>query len=61
MCQGGPFLKSADANSFLNDPSESNVNNEKTWKYGEEVFCNLEGRYLFIVRNYNNVNGAYFE
>ena len=27
----------------------NNVNGGKAWRYGKEVFCNLEGRYMHII------------
>ena len=49
LCQGSPFLKIDDASNYLDDPHTSNELNEKVWKYGDEVWCNLEGRYLHVV------------
>ena len=51
LCQGSPFLDIDDASNYFDDPHTNNYSNLKPWKYGEEVWCNLEGRYLHVVSN----------
>ena len=51
LCQGSPFLDITDPDNYLDDPNTSNGSNLKPWKYGEEVFCNKEGRYLHVIAN----------
>ena len=48
-CQGSPFLKIDDDDNYLVDPGFNN--NLKVWKYGGEIWCNKEGRYLHVVAN----------
>ena len=50
-CQGSPFLDITDISNYFDDPCTYNNSNLKPWKYGFEVWCNLEGRYLHVVAN----------
>ena len=49
LCQGSPFLKIDDASNYFNDPNIHNGSNKQVWKYGDEKWCNLAGRYLHLV------------
>jgi len=48
-CPGGPFLTRANSNSY------STKGGGNTWKFGLEVWCNMEGRYMFIVADLNHL------
>ena len=50
-CQGSPFLDINDVKNYLDDPNTNNGSNKKPWKYGDEAWCNLEGRYLHVIAN----------
>lgn len=41
-CPGGPFLQYSDYPSVLT-----------SWPYGAEIWCNLPGKYVTIVRDYS--------
>ena len=50
LCQGSPFLDINDSRNYLDDPNTDNTGPvQKPWKYGDEAWCNLEGRYLHVV------------
>ena len=49
LCQGSPFLDIDDANNYFDDLDTRNLSNQRPWKYGDEAWCNLEGRYLHVV------------
>ena len=41
---------------YLNANSIPNPNHEsKTWNFGKEIWCNLEGRYTFIVADMSHI------
>ena len=45
-CQGGPFLTlNADSDGWYYDLQLR----ADGWKYGKEIWCNLQGRYTYII------------
>ena len=61
-CAGGPFLNVDDPNSFvyhpkaeINDADPFGLGLGIIWPNGKEIWCNLEGSYLHIVADLNNL------
>ena len=48
-CANGPFLDPDDPNIWI----ASNVVGGNLWPNGIEAWCNMEGRYMTIVADYN--------
>lgn len=44
-CAGGPFMRTDDSSNY----QTWSYNGNTVWKFGEELWCNLEGRYMHII------------
>ena len=62
MCAGGPFMRTDDPESYTTwsyqDVSKINDYGNQLWKFGKEIWCNLEGRYMHIIADLRHLEGA---
>jgi hypothetical protein len=50
-------MVTSDNDNFVNVDRDGE--NGKQWKYGKEIWCNLEGRYTHIVADLSGLRGSY--
>ena len=61
LCAGGPYLDIDDLANYSVDDNIQNTSNLKPWNFGLETWCNLEGRYVFIIADLaHQASGAAF-
>lgn len=59
-CPGGPFMLWEDQNSFTTvtqKDASGNLITVNAWKYGVELWCNMEGQYTTIVADFSSLKG----
>ena len=58
-CPGGPFLSIEDTSLYI-DEDYSNTNIPvRLWPNGIEAWCNMEGRFVTLVADYNPIKNDY--
>ena len=57
-CAGGPHMMTTDPNSYV---EASPARTHPMWKYGKELWCNLEGQYMTIVADLSHRTGTVYE
>ena len=59
-CEGGPFMRTDDIQSYSYDGFADVYTPEGyVWNYGFEKFCNLEGRYTHIVADLSHLTDPF--
>ena len=58
-CAGGPHMITTDTNNYVEkSPTPAAY---PQWKYGKELWCNLEGQYMTIVADLSHRTGTVYE
>ena len=56
MCAGGPFMQTDDPENYTtwSYSYDENINKDgnQLWKFGKEIWCNMEGRYTTLVADF---------
>jgi len=59
-CAGGPYMQTSDSKSFVfvtYTYSGSPTVSGDMWKFGREIWCNMQGQYMTIVADLNHLAG----
>ena len=60
-CAGGPFGDKSQTNCCVDDNISNFGSTTPLWKYGGEHWCNLQGRYVTLYRDFSDWSGAAFD
>ena len=61
-CAGGPFMDLDDyEEDYYRDYGLINFKPGYVWNYGREVWCNMQGQYVFIVADLSHLRGDYYK